>query len=310
MNKNFIFYAVVACGLFVGCKASVEPVKDAVVDTMEIPNLPFAGQVNGDYRSFREGMAFPSSQGNLSIALVNDSRDLNCESRIPNAAHFNAIVPAQTGTYYSGTDVSTVQYPLNYSFRDQAGIYQNIASEKSKIIISEVTATEVNGGAYSFKGVAPFAHDVSGKFTLINCAAIENQKLRVKQQNSTAFENVYSEIVPIQINGQWQYVFRAMDKVPSKKCNKWEAWMQSETPVKYIQTKVPMVAGDFNIQAGDLELGFLASTGGPSYRGFLGQGRIVSVDRFTSVLTLNTKDAMSGTGYEIIGRITTNICDK
>jgi hypothetical protein len=301
----------------------VTPPDGADQRKLKVTSEKLSGTVDGKPFSFIKGLARLESNGEYSLTLVGEGVEITCGNTFPMAPHIAFVIPAQVGEYpYDGTGggrLVNVIFPR--PIVNGVGGSTNVLAVKSLIKVESIASGAIEGNLAALSSTASqHKYEFSGRFRALICTsysmptppttstpttppATPEGPIAIKRAGSPAFEIAYSEA--IKRNGG--YEVRFTNHEPRQKCNAWEAWMMTETPIKYVAMQVPAQLGSFTIAERALEFGDQGASSGWSTKAFTGNGSVHALSQTEIALAISAKD-FAGYSIEVSGLLTTTIC--
>ncbi len=306
-SKTLVLFSLLA---LTACSAEISsdlgPLDFSDPRELKVTTDPLSGTVNAQSWKVGKAVAKLNRKGEYAVTLAGAGIGVSCTNTFPMAPHVAFVVPG-VGAYPFNSSAGADQRVVNVIFpwsTTTGGGSDNVLASKSLIQIDSVQNGFVTGGvsALSPSG-ASNSYDFGGRFDAIICNDPTDMPVSIRRGSSSAFRVQYAEAV--KTGGG--YSVRLMDHIPQKKCNAWDSWMMTETPIKYLSVKVPAAVGAFTISKGILEFGDQGTGSGWSTDAFNGSGKVMSLSNSEIVLTLNAKDFASW-GVDIEGAIRTAVC--
>lgn len=300
----FSFLALGACSADISSDLGLLDFSDP--RELKVTSDPLNGTVNSQSWRVGKAVAKLNRKGEYSVTMAGTGVSISCTNTFPMAPHVAFVVPG-VGAYPYNSSPGPDQRIVNVIFpwsTSTGGGSDNVLASKSLIQIDSVQNGFVTGAVSALSPTGSSnAYDFGGRFDAVICNDPTDMPVSIRRGSSSAFRVQYAEAVR---TGS-VYSVRLMDKIPLKKCNAWDSWMMTETPIKYLSVKVPAVTGAFSITKGVLEFGDQGSGSGWSTDAFNGSGQVMSLSPTEIVLTLAAKDFASW-GLDIEGAIRTTVC--
>ncbi len=275
---------------------------------LKVSSDPLSGEVNANAWKIGRAVARINPNGEYSVAMAGEGVAMSCSNTFPMAPHITFVIPGAGSYPYAssaGADQRLVNFIFPYSTATTGGS-NNVLASKSLIQIDSIQGGVMNGHLAALSPVgAEHSYSIGGKFQATVCNNPADMPMFIRQKGSTAFRLLYAEAV--KVAGGASYDVRMMDHVPMKKCNSWDAWMMTETPIKYLSVRVPNAVGAFAISEGVMEYGDQRNSGGWSTEAFNGSGKVLGLSASEILISFKATDFAS-MGFEIEGALTTTIC--
>jgi hypothetical protein len=159
------WHLVLACPLALACSSSGDKADGTSnsTDSTAIATTPLAGKVGGQPWTFVSGQtdAFLSDGEEDYTGVLTSEAATTCGS-FPDLSHLLLYLPRKTGTFPLGLNrIATFSIPLGTSD------YDNLGATKGRIVIDEVTASSIRGGAFVEYDAN---NSVNGQFQVAICA--------------------------------------------------------------------------------------------------------------------------------------------
>lgn len=302
-------FFIVSALILSACSVNTEGLDAAFAPKADDRVLPqnegkLSGNLNG--QSWKMGNAVAHYRnGDYSISISSEGNELTCANPIPsNRPYLLFDVPNATGTHsYDGSASGRL---VNFVFPSNGSAGPlNVLASKSRIDIVSIAGGFIQG---SLAALSPQdssqTYSAAGSFAAKVCNG-PAAALQIQHRGSPAFQIVHAEAVKIT---NTNYEVRVMDKVPRQKCNAWNAWMMTESPIKYFVVRVQPNLGDFLVEKSTAEYGSQGASSGWSTEHFEGTGRVLSVNSQNIRLSLAARDPHNLVTAE--GEITVTLCEQ
>ncbi len=265
---------------------------------------PLSGIV--DQKSWRAQKAIARfEQGEYSVTIAGADAVLTCGNFFPMAPHVAFVVPNGPGRYpYDGSGGGRlVNFIFPYTTPNGGGS-DNVLASKSLIVVDELKDGVMRGKVSALSPTSTdHSYELAGKFEAQICNGPAGP-LSVTAKGAAGFDVAYVEAVPLSTS---TYELRFMNKIPSRKCEKWSAWMMNEVPIKYVTLRAPAKVGAITVAPEVVEYGSQANSGGWSTAYFLGSAEVTSLSNSKIGYSLNVKSQASDE-IVVIGQGTAEIC--
>ncbi len=289
---------------------------------LKVTSEKLSGTVDGKPFSFAKGLARLESNGEYSLTLVGEGVEITCGDTFPMAPHIVFVVPAQVGEYpYSGGGGRLVNVIFPRPIVDGKGGSTNVLGVKSLIKIERIANGAIEGNVAAISsGRSEHRYDFGGRFRALICTSYSmptppttstpsvpstpsEGPIAIKRNGAPAFEVAYSEA----IKRNQIYEVRVMNHEPRQKCNTWDAWMMTETPITYVTIQLPAQEGALTLAERALEFGDQGASSGWSTKAFTGSGVVRALSQTEIALAISAKD-LAGYSLEVSGLLTTTLC--